>query len=79
MSFKSIILLSAFCASVALSTQARASYVLGVAANYGIIAGPNTTSMQFSNSTYNGNVATDNSGTTAGGNYVQLAKRAHFS
>jgi hypothetical protein len=29
--------------------------------------------MQFSNSTYNGNVATDNSGSTAGGNYVQFS------
>ncbi len=34
---------------------------------------PNTTSMQFSNSTFNGNVATDNSRTTAGGNYVQFS------
>jgi hypothetical protein len=67
-------LLSALSASVlALSTQANASFVLGQAAFYGIIAGPDTTSMQFSNSTYNGNVATDNSGTTVGGNYVQFS------
>jgi PEP-CTERM motif len=68
-----LIPLSAFTASVVVSTQARASYVLGGAANYGIIAGPNTTSMQFSNATYNGNVATDKSNTTAGGNYVQFS------
>jgi hypothetical protein len=54
------------------ATPARAQFSLGLAANYGIIAGPNTTSMNFSNSTYNGNVATDNPTTTAGGNYVKF-------
>jgi hypothetical protein len=74
MSIKSIMVLSVFSASVALSTQARAGTIdLGEAAFYGAIAGPNTHSMQFSNATYNGNVATDNSGTTAGGNYVQFS------
>jgi PEP-CTERM motif-containing protein len=74
MSIKSVVLLSALSASVlALSTQANASFVLGEAAFYGIIAGPDTHSMQFSNSTFNGNVATDNSSTTAGGNYVQFS------
>jgi hypothetical protein len=64
---------SVFSICVTLSTQARAFIDLGEAANYGIIAGPGTKSMQFSNSTYNGNVATDNSATTAGGNYVQFS------
>jgi PEP-CTERM motif-containing protein len=74
MSIKSVMMLSVLSASVlALSTQANASFVLGEAAFYGIIAGPDTHSMQFSNSTYNGNVATDNSSTTAGGNYVQFS------
>jgi hypothetical protein len=73
MNFKSAILLSALCATVGLSTQARASFVLGEAAFFGIIAGPDTHSMQFNSSTYNGNVATDNSSTTAGGNYVQFS------
>ncbi len=70
---KRLILLAAFTASVAPSAQAHAGFVLGEAANYGIIAGPNTKSMQFSNATYNGNVATDNASTTAGGNYVQFS------
>jgi hypothetical protein len=73
MPFKSAILLSALCASVVPSTQARADFVLGEAAFYGIIAGPDTKSMQFSNSTYNGNVATDNPNTAAGGSYVQFS------
>jgi hypothetical protein len=71
--WKPLILFAAFGVSVVLSAQARADFEIGAAANYGIIAGPNTTSMQFSNSTYNGNVATDNSSTTAGGNYVQFS------
>jgi hypothetical protein len=53
--------------------HAQAGFMLGDAVDFGIIAGPNTTSMQFSNSTYNGNVATDNPNTTAGGNYVQFS------
>jgi hypothetical protein len=73
MYIKSVTLLSLLGASVALSSQARADIVLGVAADFGVIAGPNTTSMQFSNSTYNGNVATDKPNTTAGGNYVQFS------
>ena len=47
--------------------------MLGDAANFGVIAGPNTTSMQFSHSTFNGNIATDNPNTTAGGNHVQFS------
>jgi hypothetical protein len=53
--------------------HAQAGFMLGDAANFGVIAGPTTTSMQFSNSTFNGNVATDNPTTTAGGNYVQFS------
>src|SRR5262249_9544992 len=48
------------------ATPARAQFSLGLAANYGAIAGPNTTKMNLNNSTYNGNVATDNPTTTAG-------------
>lgn len=70
---RSTILFAVLGASLVLSAPARASFNLGTAANYGVIAGPNTTSMQFSNSTFNGNVATDNSTTTAGGNYVQFS------
>jgi hypothetical protein len=55
------------------ATPARAQFSLGLAANYGAIAGPNTTSIVFNNSTYNGNVATDNPTTTAGGNYVKFS------
>src|ERR1700747_3640645 len=73
MYFKSTILLVTLGATLALSTQARASFLLDEAANYGMIAGPNTTSMQFSNSTFNGNIATDNPNTTAGGNHVQFS------
>ncbi len=74
MSIKSVMRLSVLSVCVALSPQASAGTIdLGEAAYYGAIAGPNTKSLQFSNSIYNGNVATDNSGTTAGGNYVQFS------
>ncbi len=53
--------------------DASATFSLGDAYNFGFIAGPNTTSIQISNSVFNGNVATDNPNTTAGGNYVQFS------
>src|SRR5579871_2616771 len=50
---------------------ALADIVLGSAADFGFIAGPNTKSIQISNSTFNGNVATDVGNPAS--NYVQFS------
>lgn len=52
-------------------SRAKADILLGDAASYGFIAGPNTKSIQISNSTFNGNGATDVS--NPGSNYVQFS------
>ena len=70
---KASVLLAALTVAVAFSVQARAEFLDASNSQYGIIAGPGTNSMQFSNSTFNGNVATDNPTTTPGGNYVQFS------
>jgi hypothetical protein len=51
----------------------RAAFDLGLAANYAAISDPNVTSVNFNNSTYNGNIGIDNPNTTANGNYVQFS------
>jgi len=61
--------LSALVALV-LPASVQASFTLGQAANYGAIAGPNTTNFTVNDATINGNVATNVSNTTAGGSYV---------
>jgi PEP-CTERM motif len=58
--------------SLIVPASSRADFSLGQAGNYGVIAGPNTTNVQFSAETLNGNVATAAS-PTPGGNYVQFS------
>jgi hypothetical protein len=61
-------------AALLIPTGVRANdFDLGAAGLYGMIAGPNTTSVQFSNSIIHANVATDVPGTTAGSNYVEMS------
>jgi len=47
---RALILLSVFGAAAGLSGQAHGVITLGDAVDFGIVAGPNTHSMQFSNS-----------------------------
>jgi len=54
-----------------LAAPALASFDIGDASLYGFIAGPNTHSIQISNSTFNGNVSTDVSNPAS--NYVQFS------
>jgi choice-of-anchor A domain-containing protein len=58
--------------SLIVPASSRADFSLGQAGNYGVIAGPNTTSIQFSNETLNSNVGAAAS-PTPGGNYVQFS------
>jgi hypothetical protein len=60
--------------AMAFPASVQASFDLGQAANYAAIAGQNTTHFTISgNSTVSGNIATNNSTTTAGGNYVAFS------
>jgi hypothetical protein len=54
-------------------SAANALINLGDAVDFGVIAGPNTKSIQFSNSVFNGNIGVAKTNTTAAGNYVQFS------